>query len=181
MRWPSSFASNESPGWRFSLRRIRLGTTTCPFVETLVSMVRQSYPKPLQITRKTAPLERLLPNSGWIVTRAQFRSPGSPYLCRFAKMVARSRASSFWKLGWSASIPAERPHRLALPQSNRPHAMSPRIKARWASRNVSACTEVIATNLAFIGVGLKGFVSIAEKGFASTPLSDRITALSTRF
>ena len=43
MHWPSSLASSKSPGCRSSLRRMRLGTTTCPFVESLVCMVRQSY------------------------------------------------------------------------------------------------------------------------------------------
>lgn len=40
---PSTFASSGSPVRRPSLRRIGLGRTTCPFVEILVSMVRQSY------------------------------------------------------------------------------------------------------------------------------------------
>src|SRR5215470_17972757 len=55
MRRPSSRASSESPGWRFSLRRIRLGTTTCPLVEILVCMVRQSYLELLQVTRGCNP------------------------------------------------------------------------------------------------------------------------------
>jgi len=40
---PSILASSASPGCNPSLRRILLGTTTCPFVETVVRMVRPSY------------------------------------------------------------------------------------------------------------------------------------------
>src|ERR1700689_4342673 len=40
---PSTLASSESPGCSPSLRRILLGTTTWPFVETVVNMVRLSY------------------------------------------------------------------------------------------------------------------------------------------
>jgi hypothetical protein len=40
---PSSSASNVSPGRSPSFARNRLGNTTCPLVEILVSMVRQSY------------------------------------------------------------------------------------------------------------------------------------------
>jgi len=43
--WPSTLASSESPGCSPSLRRILLGTTTCPFVETVVRTVRVSYYK----------------------------------------------------------------------------------------------------------------------------------------
>ena len=43
--WPSTLASSESPGCSPSLRRILLGTTTWPLVETVVSMVRLSYHK----------------------------------------------------------------------------------------------------------------------------------------
>jgi len=41
-----TFTSSESPAWRPSWRRIGPGSTTCPFVESLVSMVRQSYRTP---------------------------------------------------------------------------------------------------------------------------------------
>jgi hypothetical protein len=44
IRSPSTFASSESPARRPSFRRILLGTTTCPLVETRVCMVRTSYP-----------------------------------------------------------------------------------------------------------------------------------------
>ena len=40
---PSTLASSESPGCRPSLRRILPGTTTWPFVETVVITVRRSY------------------------------------------------------------------------------------------------------------------------------------------
>ncbi len=40
---PSTLASSESPGCSPSLRRILLGTTTWPFVETVMNMVRLSY------------------------------------------------------------------------------------------------------------------------------------------
>src|SRR5271155_3680935 len=40
---PSTLASSESPGCRPSLRRILLGTTTWPLVETVVCIVRPSY------------------------------------------------------------------------------------------------------------------------------------------
>ena len=42
---PSTLASSESPGCSPSLRRILLGTTTCPLVETVVIMVRLPYQK----------------------------------------------------------------------------------------------------------------------------------------
>jgi hypothetical protein len=38
-----TFTSSESPGCNPSSRRIGPGSTTWPFVESLVSMVRQSY------------------------------------------------------------------------------------------------------------------------------------------
>lgn len=44
MRPPSAFTSRVSPARRPSLRRTGPGRTTWPFVETLVSIVRQFYP-----------------------------------------------------------------------------------------------------------------------------------------
>src|ERR1700746_1905232 len=43
MRPPSTSVSRRSPVCRPSFRRICTGNTTCPFVESLVFMVRQSY------------------------------------------------------------------------------------------------------------------------------------------
>jgi len=40
---PSRLTSSASPGRKPSLCRNGLGNTTCPLLETLVSMVRQSY------------------------------------------------------------------------------------------------------------------------------------------
>src|SRR5215469_1661097 len=96
-------------------------------------------------------------------------------------MLGGSPISSFWKIKVVRFNPSRAAAPLGPPTIQSAARNVSRIKARWASRNVSASTEVITTNLAFIGVGFKGLVSIAEKGFAGTPLSDRITALSTRF
>src|ERR1700682_511061 len=40
---PSSFTSSAAPARSPSFSRSRLGSTTCPLLETLVSIVRQSY------------------------------------------------------------------------------------------------------------------------------------------
>ena len=42
MRSPSAFTWSASPG-RSPRRRMALGITTCPLVEILLTMVRQSY------------------------------------------------------------------------------------------------------------------------------------------
>src|SRR5277367_4162551 len=51
----SMLASRESPGRRPSLLRIGMGSTTCPLVETLVCMVRQSYLLSVAITTLAFP------------------------------------------------------------------------------------------------------------------------------
>src|ERR1017187_1341440 len=43
IRSPSALTSSESPGWSPSRRRTEMGSTTCPLVEILVTMVRRSY------------------------------------------------------------------------------------------------------------------------------------------
>src|SRR5579862_8299359 len=48
---------------------------------------------------------------------AQSRNLRSARSSRVAAPVARSRASSFWKLGWSVSVPAGRRHPEALLKS----------------------------------------------------------------
>src|SRR5579863_3818452 len=53
---PSTLASSESPGCSPSLRRILLGTTTWPFVETVVNMVRPSYHSPFGVPYATSTL-----------------------------------------------------------------------------------------------------------------------------
>src|SRR5262249_11530596 len=55
------------------------------------------------------------------------------------------------------------------------------IQARWESLNVPSRTEVSATRVEFVGFALAGFASSVGKGFGSTPFSERITALSTKF
>ena len=50
MRPSSTLASSGSPACRPSLRRIGPGRTTCPLVESLVSIVRQSYPNLTSMT-----------------------------------------------------------------------------------------------------------------------------------
>src|SRR5215469_17652292 len=56
-----------------------------------------------------------------------------------------------------------------------------RIKARWESRSVHSCTEGKTTESTATAFALIRLESRGGKGFASTPLSDWITALSTRF
>src|ERR1700688_4392822 len=82
MRPPSTFASSGSPVRRPSLRRIGPGRTTWPFVETLVSMVRQSYPNlsPVATSATSDPppnarlwLIVLLQKQGVVVTRDELK------------------------------------------------------------------------------------------------------------
>src|SRR4029077_6712701 len=49
---------------------------------------------------------------------AHSQNSSSGHLCRVAAPVARSQAFSFWKLRWSALVPAERRHPEALPEPN---------------------------------------------------------------
>src|SRR5215469_6515387 len=56
-----------------------------------------------------------------------------------------------------------------------------RIKARWESQSVPSCTEGKTTESTVAWFALIRLESKGGKGFASTPLSDWITALSTRF
>src|ERR1700745_2560194 len=58
-----------------------------------------------------------------VATTAHSRGSRSADRCRVSEPVARSQASSFWKLAWSASVLGERRHLVVLRQSNLTHLM----------------------------------------------------------
>src|SRR5438309_2256883 len=113
---PSILASSASPGRRPSLRRILLGSTTCPFVEIRVCMVRRSYHRsPLESERSY--LRKSRRRSSWrnaIKTAAaiQWPSAGSEaemYAAAIAVVIFAALLFSYlyiirpWHLHWGAT------------------------------------------------------------------------------